>query len=59
MCDSKGLISSDRQDLNKYKIEFAQNSSLKTLEDVLVGADVFLGLSKGNVLSQEMVQSMA
>jgi malate dehydrogenase (oxaloacetate-decarboxylating)(NADP+) len=59
MCDSKGLIRKSRTDLNKYKLEFAQDSEQETLEEVLVGADVFLGLSKGNILSKDMVKSMA
>lgn len=59
MLDSKGLISKKRQDLNKYKKEFAQDSNLVTLEEVLKDADVFLGLSKANILNREMVRSMA
>jgi len=59
MCDSKGVLSLDRNDLNKYKIQFAKQTNLKTLSDVMKGADVFLGLSKGNVVSKDMVKSMA
>ena len=59
MLDSKGLITTRRDNLNKYKQEFAQDSDLVTLEEVIKGADVFLGLSKGNILSKEMVKSMA
>lgn len=60
MLDSKGVISVDRTDLNESKKFFAtRRTDLKTLEDAVKGADVFLGLSKGNVLSQEMVRSMA
>lgn len=59
MVDTKGLITKERTDLNKYKQQYAQNSKLHTLEEVLKGADVFLGLSKADVLSKEMVQSMA
>ncbi|HBH48328.1 MAG TPA: NADP-dependent malic enzyme [Bacteroidales bacterium] len=59
MLDSKGLITKSRSDLNKYKKEFAQDSKLSTLEEVLKGADVFLGLSKGNIVSKEMIKSMA
>ncbi|MBN1116486.1 MAG: NADP-dependent malic enzyme [Bacteroidales bacterium] len=59
MLDSKGLITTRRKDLNKYKQLFAQDSDLVTLKDVIKGADVFLGLSKGNILSQDMVRSMA
>ncbi|WP_430811226.1 MULTISPECIES: NADP-dependent malic enzyme [unclassified Carboxylicivirga] len=59
MLDSKGLITHQRNDLNKYKREFAQDSHLNRIDQVIQGADMFLGLSKGNVLSQEMVQQMA
>ena len=59
MLDSKGLMTTKRTDLNKYKIEFAQNSKLSTLEEVIQGADMFLGLSKGNILTKAMVQSMS
>lgn len=59
MLDSKGLVKSSRKDLNKYKKQFAQKSDLTTLDEVISNADVFLGLSKGNVLSQAMVKSMA
>ncbi len=59
MLDSKGLITNKRNDLNKFKVYFAQDSDLVTLEEVIDGADLFLGLSKGNILSKKMVQSMA
>jgi len=60
MLDSKGVISTTRTDLNESKKIFATTRiELKTLEDAIVGADVFLGLSKGNVLSKEMVRTMA
>ncbi len=59
MCDSKGVLSLDRNDLNKYKMQFAKQTNLKTLADVMKGADIFLGLSKGNVVSKDMVRSMA
>ncbi len=59
MLDSKGVIHSERGDLNKYKQEFAVKTSARTLEDAMKGADVFLGLSKADILSKEMVQSMA
>ena len=59
MLDSKGIISKSRKDLHPSKQEFAADTHLKTLEDALKGADVFLGLSIGNILSKEMVQSMA
>ncbi|MFI3285538.1 MAG: NADP-dependent malic enzyme [Rikenellaceae bacterium] len=60
MVDSKGVISTDRENLPESKRRFATDrTNLKTLEDAIKGADVFLGLSKGNVLSQDMVRSMA
>jgi len=59
MLDSKGAMRKDRTDLNKYKIEFATDRDIHTLEDAMKGADIFLGLSKANVVSKEMVRSMA
>lgn len=57
--DSKGLIHVDRTDLDEIKKEFVSTSKASTLELGLKDADVFIGLSKGNVLSQDMVKSMA
>ena len=64
MLDSKGVITSDREGLdrpgNEMKRYFATDRrDVHTLEEAIKGADVFLGLSKGNVLSQDMVRSMA
>ena len=60
MLDSKGVISKDRQDLNDQKRFFATDrTDIHTLEEAIAGADVFVGLSKGNVLSKDMVRSMA
>ena len=60
MLDSKGVISVDRQDLNEQKRFFAtQRTDIHTLEEAVNGADVFVGLSKGNVLTQDMVKTMA
>lgn len=59
MCDSKGVINTKRTDLNDRKKPFATTRDITTLEEAVKGADVFLGLSKGNVLSQDMVRSMA
>jgi len=59
MCDSKGVISTSREDLNKYKQEFAIDTDMKTLSDAIVGADMFLGLSKAGALTKEMVAKMA
>lgn len=59
MFDSKGLITSVRTDLDDNKKLFANHADDITLADAMVGADVFIGLSKGNILSQDMVKSMA
>lgn len=59
MLDSKGVISKTRTDLNSQKQYFATDrTDIHTLEEAINGADVFLGLSKGNVLNQSMVRSM-
>ena len=60
MLDSKGVISTERTDLNEQKKFFATSrTDIHTLEEAVNGADVFVGLSKGNVLSKEMVKTMA
>ena len=60
MVDSKGVISKERTDLNEQKKFFATDrTDIHTLAEAIKSADVFLGLSKGNVLSQDMVRSMA
>lgn len=59
MCDSKGVIHSGRKDLNKYKQEFVTNRKLTTLQEAVVGADLFLGLSAACMMSKEMLASMA
>ncbi len=59
MCDSKGVIYEGREDLTKYKAPFAAKTSKRTLKDVMVGADVFIGLSVKGAVSKEMVGSMA
>lgn len=60
MCDSKGLIYKGRPiDMNPYKEQFAQQTNLRTLSQVIAGADVFVGLSVANVVTKEMVCSMA
>ena len=58
MCDSKGVISTHRTDLNESKKFFATDRDIRTLTEAVVGADVFLGLSVANVLTQDMVRSM-
>ncbi len=60
MLDSRGVITGDRPDLTEQKKEFAtERSDVHTLAEAVDGADVFVGLSKGNVLTQDMVRSMA
>lgn len=59
MIDSKGAITRNRTDLNKYKLEFATGRNISTLEEALKGADIFLGLSKANCVTKDMIKSMA
>ncbi|MFT4754414.1 MAG: malate dehydrogenase (oxaloacetate-decarboxylating)(NADP+), partial [Salibacteraceae bacterium] len=59
MLDSKGVINTMRGELPPSKETFRRDTKIATLAEAIKGADVFLGLSKGNVLSIEMVQSMA
>ena len=58
MCDSKGVISTSRKNLNESKKEFATGRDIRTLEEAMVGADVFLGLSVADVLTPEMIRTM-
>ena len=58
MCDSKGVIRKDSPNLTEQKAEFATDRNLHTLEEAVKGSDVFIGLSKGNVLTPEMLLSM-
>ena len=58
MCDSKGVVSTKRTNLNETKKEFAKDTELTTLEEAMKGSDVFLGLSKADVLTQDMIRSM-
>ncbi len=59
MLDSKGVITKDRENLTPQKKMFATSkTNIHTLEEAIKGADVFVGLSKGNILTQEMVRSM-
>ncbi len=60
LCDVHGLVYEGRaEDMNPHKDQFAQKSDLRTLDDVIGGADLFLGLSGPNVLTPEMVEKMA
>ena len=59
MLDRKGVIYKGRDNVDQFKSAYACETKLRTLEDAVKGADVFLGLSAKNVLTQEMVKSMA
>ena len=59
MIDRKGVIHRDRDDLNQYKAMFAVDTEARTLADACEGADVFLGLSGANLLSEENLKRMA
>ncbi|WP_370477587.1 NADP-dependent malic enzyme [Tamlana flava] len=59
MLDSKGVIRDDRENLSAEKAEFATHRKIDTLEEAMIDSDVFIGLSMANVLSPEMLKSMA
>lgn len=63
ICDSKGIISEDRKDLNEDKVRLAQKTNLEklsgNLEDAIKGADIFIGLSAPGIVSKDMIKSMA
>ena len=59
MCDSKGVIYEGRKNIDQFKLSHAIETKHRTLNDAMKGADVFLGLSAKDVVSQEMVKSMA
>ena len=59
MLDSKGVLREDRDDLDERKHLFTTTKDVHTLEEAMVGADVFVGLSKANVVTQDMIRSMA
>ncbi|MBZ0200007.1 MAG: phosphate acetyltransferase [Ignavibacteriaceae bacterium] len=59
MFDSKGAITKDRKDLNKYKDLFATDKQFASLADAINGCDVFVGLSVGGIMTKAMVKSMA
>ncbi|MAQ75313.1 MAG: NADP-dependent malic enzyme [Aquimarina sp.] len=59
MTDSKGVIRKDRENLSVEKAEFATDRNLETLEEALVGSDVFIGLSMANLVTPDMLKSMA
>jgi malate dehydrogenase (oxaloacetate-decarboxylating)(NADP+) len=59
MCDSKGVIRKDAPNLNAQKAEFATDRDLHSLEEAMVGSDVFIGLSKGDLVTPEMLMTMS
>ena len=59
MCDSKGVVRSDRTDINPQKCRFATDRDIRTLAEAIEGADVFAGFSKAGVLTKDMVRTMA
>lgn len=59
LVDRKGVIRSDRDDLNEYKRAFATDHDLNSLSDALDGADVFIGVSGANLMTEDMLRSMA
>ena len=59
MCDSKGVINHKRENLTPEKLDFIVKTDISTLEEALKDADVFVGLSKGDVMSAKMLKSMA
>ena len=60
LVDRNGVVSEDTKDkVNKYKAAFALDTKKETLNDAMNGADVFIGVARGNLVTQEMVKSMA
>ena len=59
ICDSKGVLSIGREDLNKHKMQFARDVKAKTLAEAMAGKDVFIGVSAAGCVTGEMVRSMA
>lgn len=59
LVDSVGIIHTERKDLNKYKQDFAINTTKRSLEDAIIGADVFIGVSQANLLTTNMLKTMA
>jgi malate dehydrogenase (oxaloacetate-decarboxylating)(NADP+) len=59
MLDSKGVIRKDRKGLSKSKLDYATTRDISTIEEAMVDADMFLGLSRGGLLNKEMIKTMA
>ena len=58
LCDSKGVVNNKREDLPRYKSYFATNKRVKNLKEAMKDADVFIGLSVADVVTQKMLKSM-
>ena len=59
MLDTKGVLHKDLKDMNKYKMEFATDKNVRSLAEAMAGADVFIGLSTKDIVSKDMIRSMA
>ena len=59
LVDSRGVVHDEREDLNRYKQAFARKTNARTLKDVMSGADVFIGVARPNLLTADMLTSMA
>ena len=59
LCDSRGVVNRYRTDLNRYKEAFATNRRITTLAEAINGADIFIGVSKADVLTPAMLRTMA
>lgn len=60
VCDSLGVVYQGRTEyMDEYKAAFARDTPMRTMKEAIVGADVFLGLSAGNIVKPEMIDSMA
>ncbi len=59
LCDSRGVVTTSRTDLNPMKRQFATTRQISTLSEAIMGADLFLGVSKANILTAEMIRTMA
>lgn len=58
LCDSRGVVYAGRENVDESKQRFVQDTELRTLSDAVMGADIFLGLSKGGALTAEMLKGM-
>ena len=58
LLDSRGVVSSDREDLPNYKLSFARDTKIRTIEEAVKWADVVVGVARGDMISREMVRKM-